>query len=259
MSTRGWVTLNSSANQTIVQLSNSTSNGGYISLNRANGSAAVVIATTATAGEDGFLQTLTSAGKPLIVLTSLSNSPAGSLAVYGADGNMKLWLAGDGNKNFIMPHPLDPSKEIMYACLEGPEVAAYCRGRAALADGHCEVAFPDHFALVANPDTLTVQVTPRSADSKGLAVIAHSAKGFVVEELGGGKGAYDFDYFVSAVRRGHEHFVPVVPKGQYAVPPDETTSAQPAAGAAGAPAGPRFEPRLATPATASPLPSEPSS
>ncbi len=35
-----------------------------------------------------------------------------------------------GSKNFVEPHPTDPSKEIRYASLEGREVGTYFRGTA---------------------------------------------------------------------------------------------------------------------------------
>ena len=109
-------------------------------------------------------------------------------------------------KNFKMTHPADPTKDIWYACIEGPEAGAYERGTATLTNGEVTVKFSDHFGLVVNPNTLTVILTPLSADSKGLAVIRKSETGFVVKELLGGTGNYSFDWEVKGVRKGFENY-----------------------------------------------------
>jgi hypothetical protein len=117
------------------------------------------------------------------------------------------------SKHFVMPHPTDEAKDIVYASIEGPEAAAYIRGRATLQNGKVRVEFPEHFILVINLDTLTILLTPRSAASKGLAIVEPGSTGFGVQELFDGTGSYQFDYFVSGVRRGYEGYQPVVTKG----------------------------------------------
>ncbi len=109
-------------------------------------------------------------------------------------------------KNFRVPNPNQRGTEIWYACVEGPEAAAYVRGTARLLNGRADVIFPDHFTAVAVAQGMTVQVTPHSAESKGMAVVERSINGFVVRELSGGTGTYDFDYTVMAVRQGHEDY-----------------------------------------------------
>ncbi len=133
----------------------------------------------------------------------------------GAD-QAGMYVAANGQgivfgdvKNFRMDHPEDDSKEIWYASLEGPEAAAYVRGTASLKNGKVSIQFPDHFALVANPQTITVTLTPNSTNSKGLAVTDKSAEGFVVGELMNGTGTYTFDWVAMAVRKGYEDYSPV--------------------------------------------------
>jgi hypothetical protein len=53
---------------------------------------------------------------------------------------------------------------------------------------------------------ITVQVTPLSGESKGLAVVEKSTDRFAVRELNNGSGSYDFDFMVTAVRKGHEDY-----------------------------------------------------
>ncbi len=109
-------------------------------------------------------------------------------------------------KNFRIDHPTDDSKEIWYASLEGPEAAAYVRGSATLENGEAFISFAEHFRHVANPETMTVILTPLSAETYGLAAIEKSAKGIRVKELQHGQGNFDFDWEVKCVRQGHEDF-----------------------------------------------------
>lgn len=109
-------------------------------------------------------------------------------------------------KNFRMDHPQDESKEIWYACIEGPEAGAYDRGTATLSGGEATVKFSEHFQLVSNPSTMTVILTPLSAESKGLAVIEKNPDGFTVRELMNGNGSYSFDWEVKCVRKGYEDY-----------------------------------------------------
>lgn len=153
------------------------------------------------------------------ILNPLPNH--GLMGVYGEGGNTGRALpdaalyidaaglgivAASGAKNFYMPHPKDTSQQIWYAAVEGPEAAAYERGTAQLQNGEAFVPFSEHFQLVVNPETMTVQLTPQSADTYGLAVVEKTAKGFQVKELMGRKGNFQFDWEVKAVRQGFERY-----------------------------------------------------
>jgi len=109
-------------------------------------------------------------------------------------------------KNFREPNPREPETEIVYASLEGPEAAAYIRGTSRLVAGSAIVQLPEHFQDVAVPEGMTVQVTPCSAASKGLAVVEQAQDHFVVAELLQGTGDYEFHWRVEAVRKGHEDY-----------------------------------------------------
>jgi hypothetical protein len=104
------------------------------------------------------------------------------------------------------PHPDRAETDIVYACLEGPEAAAYLRGTARLIDGRAEIDLPDHFRAVIIGDGMTVQLTPLSAESRGLACTHKNTDRIEIVELYDGTGNYDFDYTVTAVRKGHEDF-----------------------------------------------------
>ncbi len=127
------------------------------------------------------------------------------------NGNNQGIVFGDV-KSFKMQHPKYPDKDIVYACVEGPEVAAYSRGTAQLVNGEAIIKFTEHFIEVINPETATFILTPRSIETYGLAVVESSATGFTVKELRGNKGSFKFDWEVKAVRKGYEKFEPVQDK-----------------------------------------------
>ncbi len=161
-----------------------------------------------------------------VTMGATANNNHGRVYVHDADGTIKATLGVRDNgsglvqsndmiadgfiaahiKNFFMDHPKDPTKEIWYACIEGPEAAAYERGTAQLVDGEVRVDFSEHFELVANPETMTVILTPNSAASEGLAVIEKTATGIKVKELRNGTGNYKFDWEVKCVRKGFEDY-----------------------------------------------------
>ncbi len=75
-------------------------------------------------------------------------------------------------------------------------------GRAQLQGGRARVSLDSLFAETIEADDYHVFLTPRSAASRGLAVIGQDTRGFTVEELGGGTGSYALDWRVVARRKG---------------------------------------------------------
>ena len=72
-----------------------------------------------------------------------------------------------------------------------------------------QVVLPEHFRVLAADEGITVTLTPLSAASKGLAVVTKSSGSFSVSELHTGRGSYEFDWEVKAVRIGYENYQPV--------------------------------------------------
>ena len=139
-------------------------------------------------------------------------SPEG-LARITSDGAIEctsLQVSGPfevaGTKNFVQLHPTDPTKEIVYTCLEGPEAGTYVRGSAELVNGQAVITLPDHFGMVTSTNGLTVQLTPRGAWLQ-LYATAVSVNGITVRETEGRSGK--FDYLVQGVRLGYEN-LPVI-------------------------------------------------
>jgi hypothetical protein len=141
-----------------------------------------------------------------------NNTGAGSPGLY-VDG----YITKTGAVNFVVPHPTDPAKEIVYACLEGPEAGTYCRGEGTLVNGVAVLDLPDHFSLVTNEKGITVQVTP-TAECNGVFVAKYDNKQITVKELGGGKSNATFHWLVNGVRKGYENYQVIREKGQHRLP-----------------------------------------
>lgn len=102
--------------------------------------------------------------------------------------------------------PLFGGSSLCYGtCLYFPP-GAYERGTVTLVNGEAEVTFSETFGIVANPETLTIMTSAWSAESKGLAVIERTERGFKIKEFGGGTGNYKVDWEAKAVRKGWEDF-----------------------------------------------------
>ncbi len=169
----------------------------------------------ATYGRDGNLA---------ILLSHYNEFPNnGQLTVHAngvAQAGIRIEPNGKGSvwgdtKSFVIDDPRTKDGKIVYACIEGPEAAAYTRGTATLINGEAEILFPEHFEIVINPTSLTILTNSWSAQSKGMAVVERTVKGFKVIELFEGKGNYKFDWEAKAVRKGHEDYKVERPKSDF--------------------------------------------
>lgn len=194
---------------------NAVSPNGYIETNTATGKVQTAIGSTNTTPPEGFIGAYGLNELPNVLITNLQNyNDHGYLGVFHNGNNVAgIYADASGNgivygniKSFRMPYPGRSGEEIWYASIEGPEAAAYTRGTSQMINGEATIEFPEHFSVVANAKTMTVQTSPLSADSKGIAVIEKSNKGFKVKELFNGKGNYSFDWEVKCVRSGYEDF-----------------------------------------------------
>jgi hypothetical protein len=125
-------------------------------------------------------------------------SPAGYGVFSGGD------MGATGVKSFIQPHPADPGKEIRFVCLEGDESGTYFRGSGRIVDGRATIAVPEAFALVSEPQSLTVQLTPAG----GRAVLWTEGESLATIAVRGDADVR-FHYFVNGVRCGFAEFEPI--------------------------------------------------
>ena len=205
---------------------NASPNDGALQIYNSSGSSRIRMDIS---GDKGLMRLYGPSGNMNVYATGTSwNSNYGYIGVLDDSNGYKAGLyvnsSGQGYvfgdvKSFRMTHPEDSEKEIWYACVEGPEAAAFVRGTATLVNGQARVVLPEHFRVVAAQEGITVTLTPLSTTSKGLAVVTKSPGTFTVSELHGGRGAYDFDWEVKAVRIGYEDYQPVRPKQVIAAPP----------------------------------------
>jgi hypothetical protein len=178
-----------------------------------------VRALVSAAGGDlywGAVETYGANGSINVVLTVPSDLPNhGYIAVYDSAGatQARMYVNGDGYgvlgadlKAFCVPDPEDATRDIWYGCIEGPEVAMYVRGTARLVNGRARIELPDHFRKLADEQGMTVQLTPLSPVSKGLCVVRKGLDGIEVAELLNGRGNYEFDWRVEAVRKEFRDF-----------------------------------------------------
>ena len=211
----GKIRLYNESGQTTMTMWNTSNNEGQIQLYDSNYTKIAEMGPINT-GEGGGFWGFSNTGSRLTKTTSLINYPQnGGFAVcdYNSSEQAGLYVDkwGDGiiwgdTKSFRMKHPIDSTKEIWYACVEGPEAAAYIRGTSKLTNGKALVVFPEHFNLVKGNNSYTVILTPISGKSKGLAVEIKNLDGFEVLELFNGDGNYEFDWEVKAVRINHENY-----------------------------------------------------
>ena len=61
-------------------------------------------------------------------------------------------------KTFIIDHPLDPTRHLVHACIEGPEIGVYYRGEATLQQESVAIHLPNYVPTLATD--FTVQITP---------------------------------------------------------------------------------------------------
>lgn len=188
------------------------SNGGFIRTFNDNDLRTVEIGSNSTGLSNSGITGQTQHGT-VLVFDDTGTLQAGIFSGLNASSNPEGVVFGD-TKNFVMDNPRDPSTSIVYTSLEGPEAGAYIRGTARLMNGRATITFPEHFQDVINERDMTVQLTPLSIKSMGLAVIQKGENGFTVGELQSGMGSYEFDYMVTGVRAGYEGRPVIVPKGQ---------------------------------------------
>ncbi len=199
-------------------LSATASSGAFFAASR--GGTTGTLVSTVSSGAGSIALFGNQRGKINVLLGSEDTDPnRGSVAVLDSSlmpkAGMRINSSNRGQlfadvKNFVVDHPTRPGMQIVYASLEGPEAAIYHRGTVRLSNGRAIIELPEHFAVMAAPGTLTVQLTPESLDSQGLGFHRIDDAHLEVGELHGGQGSYPVHFVVHAVRRGYEDYRPVV-------------------------------------------------
>lgn len=119
-------------------------------------------------------------------------------------------FAATGTKSFLEPHPTDPTKEIRYVSLEGPEAGTYFRGSGRTVHGRATIEVPESFRLVTAEQGLTVVVTP-VGELAQIAAISKSLDRIVIQS----SKDVAFDYMVNGVRRAFQDLQPIIPNSDF--------------------------------------------
>ncbi len=131
-------------------------------------------------------------------------------------------FGGTGAKFFVEPHPYDASKVIRYVALEGPEAGTYFRGRGRIQRGAATIEVPEHFRLVTDAESLTVQVTP-IGEMASVAVVDLGLDRIVVRS----SKDVEFFYLVQGERKSHRNLQPIRSGREFM--PESPTAAMPEA------------------------------
>lgn len=88
------------------------------------------------------------------------DSSSYNVLMYDTTTNEIVYYDTSG-KSFVIDHPLDNSKLLVHACLEGPEVGVYYRGKGEIVNGTSVVIqLPSYVGQLCNgSDDFTVQIT----------------------------------------------------------------------------------------------------
>lgn len=164
--------------------------------------------TNGQAGVAGYTYNTQFAGCSTSVAASgfLGYKTGGSVYGVYSVGN----FAATGTKSFVEPHPTDPSKEIRYVSLEGPEAGTYFRGSGRTVHGKATIEVPESFRLVTAEHGLTVVVTP-VGELAQIAAISKSLDRIVIQS----SKDVAFDYMVNGVRKAFQDFEPIVPNSDF--------------------------------------------
>jgi hypothetical protein len=118
-------------------------------------------------------------------------------------------------KSFVQPHPTDPTKEIRYVSLEGPNSEVYFRGTAQIEQGVTRIPVPDYFRMVASPHSYSTLVTPVGGMAS-VAVLSEGEDGIVVEASRNVR----IHYVVYAEREAAPQSSPIVPNVNFRPAPE---------------------------------------
>ena len=205
----GYFEINNASNSSIAL--QATTNGGgpaVYGLNTGSGNA-ISGAAMGTAGRAGWFRITNPDNTSDVVGATTSGTGYSGYFKGGAGVLVDGALNVTGTKNFVQPHPIDPGKQIAYVAMEGPESAVFVRGTARLVNGKAIIETSEDFRMVAADKDITVQFTPRSSDTFGLAAIRVTKDRIEVEELKGEKHSYEFDYFITGKRAGYGEHNPI--------------------------------------------------
>ncbi len=139
------------------------------------------------------------------LLFSVTSGSTPEMEINDAGEVIAKTFVSTGVKNFVIDHPLRPADhQLVHACIEGPEVAVYYRGRGELRGGRAVVHLPEYFEALTRPEDRCVQLTPcfNTFDEPVSALAASNVMdgAFAVKGLDDRNPTQTFYWIVTAVR-----------------------------------------------------------
>ena len=104
-------------------------------------------------------------------------------------------LSNKKNLPFDMPHPNKPGWRLRHVCIEGPEIAVYCRGKVP-ADGI--INLPSFWEGLVNPEDMSISLTPIGSWQELFVKEVRWGKQVIVRNNAG--GPINADYYIVARR-----------------------------------------------------------
>ena len=137
---------------------------------------------------------------------------SGGYAILYPDGR----IVATGVKSFEIPHPLDPTKKLVHAAIEGPEAGVYYRGEGRLVNGKALISLHDYFEALTAINHRTVLLTPKFDSDEPISNLAASAVKdgkFSVRAADSQNPSQKFYWEVKAIRNDIPPLVVEKPKG----------------------------------------------
>lgn len=134
-----------------------------------------------------------------------SHRESADFAIYSF-GNVKFngTMTATGTKSFAEPHPTDPTKEIRYVCLEGPEAGTYFRGHGRIVGGFAKIDVPESFRDVSDENGMTVVAT--AVGGPGSIWVMKKALDQILLQA---NSDVEFDFVVNGVRKSYKDFAAI--------------------------------------------------
>jgi hypothetical protein len=162
------------------------STAGIISFNGSGPAISVGAGTLVTA--DSTLQVNVPAANKIGLVVAGASTQTGNLQEWrNNSGTALAYMDANGNffavsKSFLIDHPTPAKaaegKKLRYASLEGPENGVYFRGTLT---GDNEIVLPDYWKDLVDPESITVNLTPRKRPQPNLFVVDANAEKVTVE------------------------------------------------------------------------------
>jgi hypothetical protein len=91
-----------------------------------------------------------------IGVTGANGTTSSGVLVYNT-ATSQIYLS-TGSKSFVIDHPHDPTQYLIHACLEGPEVGVYYRGKGTVSNGKSvRIELPEYVQYIAH--NFTIEIT----------------------------------------------------------------------------------------------------